>query len=62
MCVIQAVLQQLRNRLEQHENEQDNELKHKISTIEDLHTRLKSNVEAVHDLNTQVQKSLGEYW
>ena len=35
-------------------NEQDAELKTKMATIEDLHGRLKSNVDSVSSLNNQV--------
>ena len=36
-------------------NEQDQELKEKMATIEDLHSRLKSNVDSVQHLNGQVR-------
>ena len=35
-------------------NEQDFELKEKLTTIEDLHVRLKNNVESVQHLNQQL--------
>jgi len=50
----QVLLHQLRNRLEEHENEQDMELKEKLTTIEDLHVRLKNNVDSVQQLNQQL--------
>ena len=36
--------------------DQDSELKEKLATIDDLHTRLKSNVDSVQHLNQQLQK------
>ena len=39
-------------------NEQDAELKTKLATIEDLHGRLKSNVDSVSSLNNQVLEGL----
>ena len=50
----QLLLHQLRSRLEEHESDQDSELKEKLATIEDLHNRLKSNVDSVQQLNQQV--------
>jgi hypothetical protein len=50
----QVLLHQLRNRLEEHEDDQDQELKEKLCTIEDLHHRLKANVDSVHTLNQQL--------
>ena len=35
-------------------NDQDQEIKEKLATIEDLHSRLKSNVDSVQHLNTQL--------
>lgn len=34
--------------------EQDQDLKSKVATIEDLHHRLKTNIESIQQLNTQV--------
>lgn len=36
--------------------EQDQDLKTKVATIEDLHQRLKCNIENIQQLNTQVKK------
>ena len=40
-------------------SEQDQEVKDKLTTIEDLHGRLKCNVDTVQQLNTQVSAT---YW
>ena len=50
------LLQQLRSRLEDHESDQESELKEKLATIQDLHNRLKNNVDSVQQLNQQVRE------
>ncbi|GFN89840.1 golgin subfamily b member 1-like [Plakobranchus ocellatus] len=50
----QVILNQLKSRLEEHEVEQDEDMKTKEATIEDLHLRLKKNIESIHKLNQQL--------
>ncbi|XP_015780773.1 PREDICTED: polyamine-modulated factor 1-binding protein 1-like isoform X1 [Acropora digitifera] len=50
----QVLLHQLRNRLQEFENDQDTEAMSKAQTIEDLHSRLKNNVETIQQLNQQL--------
>ncbi|ELT95079.1 hypothetical protein CAPTEDRAFT_224432 [Capitella teleta] len=52
----QVLLHQLRNRLEEYEDEQDKDVKDKLTTIEDLHSRLKTNVENVQQLHSKVSQ------
>ncbi|XP_062613772.1 golgin subfamily A member 5-like isoform X2 [Saccostrea cucullata] len=50
----QVILNQLRSRLEDHEHDQDQEVQSKIATIEDLHSRLKLNIDNIQQLNQQL--------
>lgn len=50
----QVILNQLKSRLEEHEVEQDEDLKTKEACIDDLHHRLKSNIDSIHKLNQQL--------
>ncbi|CAG5136164.1 unnamed protein product, partial [Candidula unifasciata] len=50
----QVILNQLKNRLEEHEVEQDKDMKTKEAAIEDLHLRLKANIDSIHKLNQQL--------
>ncbi|EDO49210.1 predicted protein [Nematostella vectensis] len=50
----QVLLHQLRNRLSDFENEQDADAANKAHTIDDLHERLKVNVDTIQQLNQQL--------
>lgn len=50
----QVLLHQLRNRLQEYETDQNTEAMSKAHAIEDLHGRLKSNVESIQQLNQQL--------
>ncbi|KAJ7374584.1 hypothetical protein OS493_004922 [Desmophyllum pertusum] len=50
----QVLLHQLRNRLQEYENDQNTEAMSKAHAIEDLHGRLKTNVESIQQLNQQL--------
>jgi len=50
----QVLLHQLRNRLQEYESDQNTEALSKAHAIEDLHGRLKANVESIQQLNQQL--------
>ena len=50
----QSLILQLRNRLAESEKEQDTTLQEKNASLDDLHRRLKQNVECIQQLNRQV--------
>lgn len=50
----QALLAQMKSRLEEQEFSEDKELTEKQATIEDLHLRLKANVSSIQQLNEQL--------
>ncbi|KAK6491012.1 early endosome antigen 1-like [Huso huso] len=50
----QVLLNQLRDRLELQEHEQESLMAQKLSTIEEMHSRLKANIESIQQLNQQL--------
>jgi len=52
----QVIIQQLRNRLNDIETELDSERGNRSATIDDLHNRLKVNVDTVQQLHTQLNQ------